>query len=75
KLSIVAYSKETFLRDAEKKYGVHYSQISSWHKNESILLEANPNSYHINAGTKPFYSNIEEDLIKWIEIYVKMELP
>ncbi|CAI2192014.1 1999_t:CDS:1, partial [Funneliformis geosporum] len=29
---------------------------------------ANPNSCRIGSDTKPFYSNIEEDLIKWIEI-------
>ncbi|CAI2196530.1 1414_t:CDS:2, partial [Funneliformis geosporum] len=29
---------------------------------------ANPNSCHIGTYIKPFYSNIEEDLIKWIEI-------
>lgn len=68
KLSVIAYSKETFLREAEKKYGIHYSQISRWRKNESILLEAKPNNRRIGAGTKPFYSNVEEELIEWIKI-------
>ncbi|CAI2162620.1 6977_t:CDS:2 [Funneliformis geosporum] len=54
KLSIVVYSKEIFLRDAEKKYEVYYSQISKWRKNKSILLEANPNSCRINGiGISP----------------------
>ncbi|CAG8723926.1 16877_t:CDS:2, partial [Dentiscutata erythropus] len=70
KLFILSYldnAPGATIHETANKFQIETKQIQDWRNKREQLLLAQPHVKRLNAGAKPCYPNLEEELAKWVQ--------
>ena len=55
------------VQETADMFAIQPNQIRAWCKNKEQLMLAQPHVKHLNAGARPSYSVLEEEVYNWVK--------